>query len=189
MPSDVYGSAVLTPVLDPYLDGMVGSSVPALSPLDCDDSVASHKLFQPEVIDFPGLEAVQVNVVQRAPRTGVFLNQRKRRARHVVGLPAEAACEASDERGFASPELPVEKNDVAWCKRSGKPLPCRSRLLFTLTDEARSRRAGFTHDSRLTWRRAVSSRTASPRRAAMSPATSAVSPSSASARSPAVPWR
>ena len=113
MRSNADGSAVFSLILDPHLDGIVGSSVPAIRPFDRDDAISSGKFFQPEVIDFPGLEPIQVNVIEGTARAGIFLDQRERRAGHFVGLAAEAAREAADERGLAGPELAVQENHVA----------------------------------------------------------------------------
>jgi hypothetical protein len=54
-------------MFQPYFDRVVRPAVPALRPLDRDDTVAGHELLQPEVLDFPGLEAIQIDVVERQP--------------------------------------------------------------------------------------------------------------------------
>ena len=78
---------------------------------------SARQLFQSQIVDRgAALEAIQVDVHQRhAPL--VVLNQHERRARHVVGIRAEAGGQAADERRLARAEIAVQQHERAGLQR------------------------------------------------------------------------
>ena len=55
------------------------------------------------------LEAVEVDMNERQEPAGIFVHQRKRRARHLVGVDSEAFGETLDEGRLASAKIPREQ--------------------------------------------------------------------------------
>ncbi len=84
------------------------------------------QLVEPEVSRLPpACKPIEIDVVQRRATAAIFLNQRERRARDVVGRRAEAARQAAHERGLAGAQLTVQEHDVAGpqASRRGARLP------------------------------------------------------------------
>src|SRR5688500_15629927 len=173
---------------------VVRPPAPPFGPLDRDDALARHEVLQAQIIDLHRLEAIQIDVKQRHRGTGVFLDEGEGRARDVVRIGANAARKSADEGGLSGAEIAIKEDHVAGSQAlaerfthvAGLELGCG---LDHARPEGGASWIGAHWLSRLTLRRAVSSSTASPRRSAMSVGSSATSPSSASARSPAVPCK
>src|SRR5687767_15394065 len=72
---------------------------PAIRPFDGDDVAGRNELVQPELGDFDGFEAIEIDVLQNATRPRVLLDQREGRAGHVGWCDAEAAGQAAHEGG------------------------------------------------------------------------------------------
>ena len=107
--------------------------MPPLGPLDRDDGVAGRQLVEPEVRDFGGFETVEIDVMQRQA-AAVLLDERERRARHLVVGHAQPAREAADERGLARAEIAEQQHDRAGRQAPPEPLAGRQGFLFAAAD-------------------------------------------------------
>src|SRR4051812_2915707 len=119
--------------------------------------------------------------MQRKASTAIFLNQRECWAAHQCWIDTEAQRHAAHERRLAGAEITGQENEIADRQRLRELAADRGGFLFRMC------RPGQLLSTTL--RRAVSSSMASPRCPTTSAAVMEISPSSAAARSPAIPWR
>ena len=111
----------------------------------------------------------------------VLLDEREGGGTHLERVDAEPFGEPLDEGGLACAEVAREQHHVVWAQFRGEGSTGVDRLGFRVCRDRHCLSGAL--------RRAVSSRMASLMCAATSPATIDTSPSSACARSPAMPCR
>src|SRR5262245_57320461 len=179
---DMDRALVVVAMLDSNLDGVLEMPRQPIGPLDGGDAIAACQLVEAEVVHLDRFQSVKIDVVERQPSAAIFLDERESGAGDLARLDPQPGGEAADKRGLPCSEISRQQHHVARPDTIGEIAAGGGGFCF--------RAGGNGHPLfSTTFRRAVSSMTASPRCAARSPAVIATSPSSASARSPAMPCR
>src|SRR5262245_40116673 len=110
----------------------LGLDVPRqlLCPLDREHAVSSD-LVEAEIEHLARIvEAIEIDVEQRQAAAAIFLDERERRAAHLVRRDAEALREPLHERRLPCAEIAVEQHDVARPERAGETATYVSGLRF-----------------------------------------------------------
>ena len=118
--ANVDGSAIVTDLREMHLDDVVRASAPSVGPFDGDDAVAGDEIVEAEVVHLVGIQTVEIDVIQRGPAAVVLLDERKRRARHLIRRCPEAAGDAAYKRGLSRAEIAEQKDDVAGLQRGAE---------------------------------------------------------------------
>ena len=85
----------------------IASAMPGqpLGPFDRDHAVGRQILIEADLVELGAIKAIQIDMDQRQSAAAIFVDQRKRRAGHVVGIDAEAFRQSPHERGLARAEI------------------------------------------------------------------------------------
>jgi len=125
---------VLAGVLEANLDrGRIVARHP-LGPLDRHDAVRGQRI-EAEVVHLAWRQAVEIDVIERQA-AAVFLDQRERRAAHLVRVDAQTSGEAAYERRLARAQLAIQQDPGA------RPEPRRQRGADRLGLGIRARQDG-----------------------------------------------
>src|SRR5206468_4113631 len=111
-------------VLERHVETVIGQErTGAVGPLDDRDPTGVETLFPTGVREVDAFEAIEIDVKEREPPTGVVAHDDEGRARDLGGVDAEADRDPARKDGLARSELARECEDVVRSCHPSETLP------------------------------------------------------------------